>query len=1033
MKKKCSTRSTDPRHSLSTRRSPAIAGQRRLGEGGFINFRTVLGLTLGLSAIALAIFAGKDVAVPRASEPERYMPVPGAKGQSEAAGLAQLEQYWHDRLTFPTGRFDPAWVRAAVAQHERMTTGVPTGQHLKLDRANPNALSTTNFTALGPQPLRMTGCSGCFDYTTTEGRVNAIAVDPTTTTNGSIVAYSAAVGGGVWKTTNCCSDMTTWTAVTDDPLISTISIDTLAIDPSNHNTIYAGTGDLNFGSFSMGSQGILKSVNAGATWTVLGENVFGMIYNEPPGQFPQYNAVGKVRVDPNNSSKVVAGTKQGLFFSYDGGTNWSGPCFTNAFSTQRQDVTGLELSNMGGGVTRIVAAIGTRGFPTTVQYDLGKNGANGLYSATMGTSGCPSFTSIASNANGFVFGNQVTGSPYTTGAPMNAGIGTPCDYPISGGTGTCPGGAGSNQLGRIDIAVAPSNPNYIYAQAQSILWNNNSGCGNTNGCQLGAWASSDGGTSWTYMEGSQGGSLRNCSNGQGDYPQNWYDQGIAVDPNNPDRVFFDTFEVWFATRTGTVWNDITCGYSGASPHPVHVDQHALAFVPGSSSILTSGHDGALNGTTNADVVNQTTDPTWFHMITGVNTIEFYSGDISGNFANAASPQASGGSQDNASSSVTFVGTPTGPVQWQVGIGGDGFYSRIDPVGTGSNLRFFQGNNSGGMSRCVSNCTNPGATWSPVTGPWTGDTRSFVMPYDLFHGGVPGGDDCPPAGVPGGCGHLITASYRVFETIAGGNATMNSASWYITNTPTTQNMTKQTLGNRSFINQVKYSPKYSSVAMLGTNDANVWIGFNLGTGVASQANWVCLTGDCTSTAMQGIVPLRPVQGVALDPTVGAANLPVGYAAIGGFNPNTPSTPGHVFQVTCTANCASYTWLDKTGNLPDIPVDSIIVNPNDAHQVYAGTDWGVYYTDDITVASPTWARFENGIPHAMVWDMQIDRGSTTLSVWTRSRGAYVYPLPSGGGSPTPTPTATATATATPTATVAPRSTPTPRPRPSPPPRP
>ena len=187
-----------------------------------------------------------------------------APGQSESAALAQLEQYWHDRLTYPTGRFDPAWVRAAVAQHDRMTTGVPAGQHLKLDLANPNALSTTNFTALGPQPLRMTGCSGCFDYTTTEGRVNAIAVDPTTTINGSIVAYSAAVGGGVWKTTNCCSDMTTWTVVTDDPLISTTSIDTLAIDPSNHNTIYAGTGDLNFGSFSMGSQGILKSIDAGA-------------------------------------------------------------------------------------------------------------------------------------------------------------------------------------------------------------------------------------------------------------------------------------------------------------------------------------------------------------------------------------------------------------------------------------------------------------------------------------------------------------------------------------------------------------------------------------------------------------------------------------------------------------------------------------------------------------------------------------------------------------------------------------------------
>ena len=955
------------------------------------------------------------------------MPVPGGNLQGEAAGLAQLEQYWHDRLTYPTGRFDPAWLRAAAAQHVRMTSGVPAGQHLKLDLANPNALSTTNFTALGPQPARMTGCSGCFDYTRTEGRVNAIAVDPTTTTNGSIVAYLGAVGGGVWKTTNCCSANTTWSVVTDDPLISTTAIDSVTIDPSNHNMIYAGTGDLNFGSFSMGSQGILKSTDAGATWAVLGADVFGMIYTEPPGQFPQYNAVGKVRVDPNNSNKVVAGTKQGVYFSYDAGVNWTGPCFTNNFNTQRQDVTGLELSNMGGGNTRVIAAIGTRGFATTVQYDLGHNGANGLYSATMGSSGCPSFTSITGNANGFIFGNQVTGSPYTTGAPMNAGSGSPFVNTTTG-----------NQLGRIDIAVAPSNANYIYAQGQSIAPNSNGGCGSGNGCQLGAWASTDGGANWSYMAGSQGGALGNCGM---DYPQNWYDQGVAVDPNNPDRVFFDTFDVWFATRTGTVWNDTTCGYSGGNPRPVHVDQHALAFVPGSSSILLLGNDGGTHGTTNADTVNQTQDPTWFNMDTAINTIEFYSGDISGNFANAASPQASGGSQDNASSSVTFVGTPTGPVEWQVGIGGDGFYSRIDPVGTGTSLRFFQGNNSGGMSRCVNNCTAPNTSWVSVRGGWGSDTQSFILPYDLFHGGVPGGDDCPPAGVPGGCGHLIAGTTRVWETIAGGNATMNSASWYVTNNPTTQNMTKQTLGNRSFINQVKYSPKYQTVAMVGTNDANVWIGFNLGTGTQAQANWVNVTGNNT------VVPLRPVLGIALDPTVSAANLPVGYAAVGGFDANTPTMPGHVFQVTCTADCGSFTWANKTGNLPDIPVDSIIVNPNNAQQVFAGTDWGVYYTDDITVASPTWQRFENGIPHAMVWDMQIDRGSTTLSVWTRSRGAYVYPLAGGGGSPTPTPTAsptaTATATATPTATATatstprptptPRQGPTPRPRPTPPPRP
>jgi hypothetical protein len=990
MKKISYTRSAPARRGLGDR-GPSLAVASR--EGGFFNLRALIGLLFCFSGVLLALFAGRDSAL-RRPDAARYMPVPGANSREEAAGLERLERLWNDRLTYPTGRFDPRWLRAAAAQHARLPMGVPAGVPPLLNPRSPLAFSTTSFIALGPQPERMDGCTNCFNYHKTEGRINAIAVDPTTTSNGSIVAYAATVGGGVWKTTNCCSTTTTWTVTTDDPLISTITVDTLAIDPAVHNTVYAGTGDLNYGSFSMGSQGILKTTDGGATWTLLGEDVFAPGYTEPPGQFPQYDAVGKVRVDPNNSNKVIAGTKKGTFVSYNGGTDWTGPCTTNAFSTMRQDITGLELADMGGGTTRIIAAVGVRGFATTVQYDLGNNGANGLYAANMPASGCPTFSSIASNANGFVYGAAVTGSPYSTGANMNAGSGVAYNSPTVG-----------DQLGRIDIAVAPSNPNVIYAQVQSIAGNTGGNCGGGPGCQLGVWASTNGGTSWSFMAGSQGPSLGGCGF---DYPQNWYDQGIAVDPNNADRIYVDTYDVWLATRTGSSFTDVTCGYGGGTS--VHVDQHALAFVNGSSSIMLVGSDGGAFATTQANL-NPPGPANFFNMDDGLNTIEFYSGDISGNFADSPNPSAAGGAQDNAPSVAGFSGYPTGPVQWQMTIGGDGFYARIDPVGTGSSPRYFVGNNSGGMSRCTSNCLSGGSGYvGGVGGGWGGDTQSFILPFDLFHGGVPGGDDCDPAGVPGGCGHLVAGTTRVWETIRGGDATMNAASWYVTNNPTTQNMTKGTLGNRSFINQVKYSPKWSGDAIVGTNDANVWIGFNLGTGTQSQANWVNVTGNNT------VLPNRPVLGIALDPSAPSEDLATGYAAVGGFDANTPSTPGHVFQVTCTANCATFTWADKTGDLPDIPVDSIIVNPNQPQQVFAGTDWGVYFTDDITVTSPTWQRFENGVPHAMVWDMQIDRGSTTLSVWTRSRGAYVYPLPSGPA-PTPTPTPSPSATPTPTATATP----------------
>jgi hypothetical protein len=114
-------------------------------------------------------------------------------------------------------------------------------------------------------------------------------------------------------------------------------------------------------------------------------------------------------------------------------------------------------------------------------------------------------------------------------------------------------------------------------------------------------------------------------------------------------------------------------------------------------------------------------------------------------------------------------------------------------------------------------------------------------------------------------------------------------------------------------------------------------FNLGTGTAGQANWVNVTDN------NAVLPNRPVLGIALDPTVATADVPVGYAALGGFNANTPGMTGHVFQVTCASNCATFSWADKSGNLPDIPVADLIVAGHDLAISTHGR--GFYILDNI----------------------------------------------------------------------------------------
>ena len=82
----------------------------------------------------------------------------------------------------------------------------------------------------------------------------------------------------------------------------------------------------------------------------------------------------------------------------------------------------------------------------------------------------------------------------------------------------------------------------------------------------------------------------------------------------------------------------------------------------------------------------------------------------------------------------------------------------------------------------------------------------------------------------------------------------------------------------------------------------------------------------------------------------------------------------------------TWVNKEGNLPDMPIRWAIYNPNDRTEIFLATELGVWSCSDITATTPSWVSNNNGLANVRVDMFQIRSSDNELLAATHGRGLY-----------------------------------------------
>ncbi len=522
----------------------------------------------------------------------------------------------------------------------------------------------------------------------------------------------------------------------------------------------------------------------------------------------------------------------------------------------------------------------------------------------------------------------------------------------------------SDSTSAIDVVIDPVDPDRLYA----AMWDRLRGPGQrtVSGPGSGIWRSTDSGDTWSEM-----------TNGV-PLGTDVARIGLAVAPSSPATIYAVYSEYSVSTGTtitgvyrslnnGTSWS-LTSGSGLGNPYssfgwyfgrivvdPVNANEVWVLGV----DLMRSGTGGAswttVTGSQHVDMHALWIDPSNPSLTYSGNDGGFYVSSSNGSswskkydlpisqfYAITVDPQLPqriyGGTQDNST-----LRTLTGATDdWDVIAFGDGFTTIVDPTDSDVIYAEYQ---FGGFLKS----TDTGSSWNWAdSGVSSSDRINWHMPYVMN---------------PNNHLELYLGTHRVYRT-TNGAASWTPISPDLTDGPGSGNLTSGTLTT------VAVSGVDASVIWAGSDDGNVQVTTN---------------GGGLWTDVDAALPVRYVTRVQTD----LVDSAVAYVTLSGYALD--EFLPHVFRTT---NHGA-TWTDISGNLPQTPVNDILVDPQNANRLYVGTDVGVYISGDL---GGSWSKLGTGLPLAVVVDLELHDASRLLVAGTHGRSAFRLDLNAAVDAPT-----------------------------------